>query len=203
MTSSNAKPIIALDGDGVLLDYDTAYARVWHKAFGETPTLKEPNAYWPKDRWGLPQLEGEELQHFKSHFDEDYWSTIPAMPSALEACRLLVDNGYTLVCVTAIKSWFKDARTRNLMDLGLPIASVVATGNDASVRSPKAAALTEMRPVAFVDDYAPYLVDVDAGIHRALIARDSVGSPNVGDVLREAHSQHANVLEFAQWWIQR
>lgn len=30
------KPIIALDADGVLLDYHVAYRSAWHKAFGSS-----------------------------------------------------------------------------------------------------------------------------------------------------------------------
>ncbi len=48
-----SKPIIALDADGVLLDYHVAYRSAWHKAFNHLPTLKDPNAYWPIDRWDV------------------------------------------------------------------------------------------------------------------------------------------------------
>lgn len=39
------KPIIALDSDGVLLDYHASYRSVWHKAFNQLPALKDANAY--------------------------------------------------------------------------------------------------------------------------------------------------------------
>lgn len=44
------KPIVALDGDGVLLD-NSAYRAAWARAFGTLPRLRDPNAYWPIDRW--------------------------------------------------------------------------------------------------------------------------------------------------------
>jgi len=41
-TSKAMKPIIALDADGVLLDYHHAYARAWAEAFGHPPALRDP-----------------------------------------------------------------------------------------------------------------------------------------------------------------
>ena len=196
------KGLIALDGDGVLLDYSHAYANAWQRAFGQIPVLQSGQAYWPMDRWGIPRLSGERLERFRSVFDEEFWSTIPPVAGALEACQLLVSNGYTLVCVTALKNQYVGARSRNLANLGFPITDVVATGNDAAERSPKASALAALKPDAFVDDFAPYLVGVDGPIHKALIIRDPVGSPNTGEMLKHSHTQHVDLLAFAQWWTQ-
>jgi phosphoglycolate phosphatase-like HAD superfamily hydrolase len=73
------KPIIALDTDGVLLDYHHAYARAWGKAFGALPALRDSLAYWPIDRWEVRGLAGDELAQFRACFDHHYWSTIPAI----------------------------------------------------------------------------------------------------------------------------
>jgi beta-phosphoglucomutase-like phosphatase (HAD superfamily) len=43
--SINHKPIIALDCDGVLLDYHTTYAQIYEKAFGKQLTIVSPNSY--------------------------------------------------------------------------------------------------------------------------------------------------------------
>jgi beta-phosphoglucomutase-like phosphatase (HAD superfamily) len=50
------KGIIALDADGVLLDYGLAYAGAWQKAFGQFPPERDPLAYWPTDRWDVECL---------------------------------------------------------------------------------------------------------------------------------------------------
>lgn len=42
--------VIALDADGVLLDYGLAYATAWPKAFGVYPRERDAKAYWPIDR---------------------------------------------------------------------------------------------------------------------------------------------------------
>ena len=57
--------IIAIDADGVLLDYNLAYASAWERVFGERPVLKQPDAYWAMERWGVANLQGEALNRFR------------------------------------------------------------------------------------------------------------------------------------------
>lgn len=45
-----ARPLIALDADGVLLDFHLGYAGAWRRAFGALPVERDPLAYWPIDR---------------------------------------------------------------------------------------------------------------------------------------------------------
>lgn len=194
---------IAIDGDGVLLDYSAAYAQAWFKAFGEHLILNNPRSYWPMERWNARRLVGDELEQFRSVFDLEFWSTIPAVPGALKACQRLVDQGYTLVCVTALAESFSDARTRNLRELGFPISRVITTSSEIIGGSPKAQAIADLRPAAFVDDYAPYLVGVDPKVHLALILRDPVGSPNTGELLDIPDSTHTDLLGFTDWWLSR
>ncbi len=194
---------IALDCDGVLLDYNTAYSKAWFNVFGERLVLNNPRSYWPMERWNARRLVSNELEQFRSAFDVEFWSTIPAVPGALEACERLADQGYNLVCVTALPERFADARAQNLQDLGFPISRVITTGAEIAGGSPKAQTIAELSPVAFVDDYAPYLVGVVPPVHLALILRDPVGSPNVGELLDIPDSSHADLLDFANWWLSR
>ena len=55
----SVKPIIALDADGVRLDYGLAYASVWERAFGHRPLKRDKDAYSPLDRWAVEFLKGE------------------------------------------------------------------------------------------------------------------------------------------------
>ena len=193
--------LIVLDADGVLLDYHSAYASAWARAFGVRPVLKDPQAYWPLDRWGVEQLSGARLATLRASFDEAFWRTVPALEGAVQACHDLVASGYELVCVSALRAEFTQARLQNLKAHGFPIETVVATGNDAAQRSPKAAAIAKLKPVAFVDDFLPYHRGVPATVHRALIRREENGSPNVGPELGNVDSQHLNLKAFAQWWL--
>lgn len=192
---------IALDADGVLLDYHDAYADAWAKAFGARPIVRDPAAYWPIDRWKVRRLQGDELTTFRACFDEQFWSTIPAIDGALEACHALVAAGYELVCVTAMERRYEGARLRNLRSHGFPISRVIATDSLSSDISPKAEALSDLGPVAFVDDYLPYMHGIPDTIHTALVLRESNGSPNQGSALACVDSQHANLADFARWWL--
>ena len=195
------KQIIALDADGVLLDYNLAYASAWERAFGVYPRVRDPNAYWAIDRWNVDRLSGGRLEHFRACMDESFWESIPAMPGAIEACHALYEAGFELVCVTALAEKFGAARQRNLRNLGFPIEQVITTGNMGHGRSPKAQALEALRPVAFVDDFLPYMQGIEVDMHLALIVRDANGSPNVGEGLGPVDSAHGSLLEFSRWWI--
>ena len=197
------KPVIALDADGVLLDYNLAYAGAWERAFGERPAEIDPHAYWAMDRWAVQALDGERLLRFKACMDDTIWRCIPALDGAVQACRDLHGAGYALVCVTALAPRFEAARLANLRDHGFPIDRVIATGRAAGLRSPKADALRQLGPAAFVDDYLPYLRDIGPGIHAALVCRAPNGTPNTGPDLAHAHSLHADLRAFSQWWLQR
>ena len=196
-----SKKLIALDADGVLLDYSLAYASAWEKAFGVYPKLKNPNAYWPIDRWAVERLSGSQLDIFRSVQDEVYWSTVPAVNGAIEACQLLSKSGFDLICVTALNEKFRTARQKNLLDLGFPINTVLTVEHTDGDVSPKASVINTLKPLAFVDDYLPYMAGIDTDIHLALIMRDSDNSPNTGVGLDHIHSNHADLENFAMSWL--
>lgn len=197
------KGTIALDADGVLLNFHEAYRQAWQRAFGILPVVRDPQAYWPVDRWEVERLDGDRLAHFRKHFDENFWSTVPAIDGAVDACLRLKEAGYGLVCVSAVEQKFKEARLQNLRECGFPIERVIATEGIAGEISPKAAALRELRPLAFVDDYLPYLRGLPTDIHVALVLREVNGSPNTGEEVALSHSQHRNLAEFASWWLSK
>jgi|SRR6185369_11290624 phosphoglycolate phosphatase-like HAD superfamily hydrolase len=197
------RPLIALDADGVLLDFHLGYAGAWARAFGSAPAERDPLAYWPIDRWQVERLDEERRAHFRRHFDEQFWSSVPAIEGAVEACHRLHDAGFDLVCVSALEAAHEAARLRNLRDHGFPIERVIATGNAAGERSPKADAIAAIQPLAFVDDYLPYFRGVPDSVHRALIMRGSSGTPNTGAELSLADSLHDDLLAFAADWLKR
>lgn len=102
------KGIIALDADGVLLDYGLAYASAWQKAFGTYPGERDPLAYWPIDRWEVERVEGDRLDLLRRAFDNEFWSSIPPVPGAIEACHKLAAAG------SALPAEFRAAREHNL-----------------------------------------------------------------------------------------
>ncbi|MDQ6628434.1 MAG: HAD family hydrolase [Pseudomonadota bacterium] len=197
------KSVLALDADGVLLDFHLGYAGAWQRAFGSAPKERDALAYWPMDRWHVDRLDDVRRAHFRQHFDHAFWTTVPAMVGAVEACHRLHDAGFDLVCVSALDSQFEASRLRNLRELGFPIERVIATGNAAGERSPKADAIAALDPQAFVDDYLPYMRGIPAHVHSALILRAPNGSPNQGAELVLAKSVHEDLAGFADYWLAR
>lgn len=198
-----ARPLIALDADGVLLDFHLGYASAWQRAFGVAPAERDPLAYWPMDRWEVDRLDPERRLQFRAAFDEHFWTTVPAIAGAVDACHRLRDAGFDLVCVSALELEFEAARLRNLRDLGFPIERVIATGNAAGERSPKADTIAALQPIAFVDDYVPYMRGVPVHVHTALITRAPNGSPNTGADMALAKSVHDDLAGFADHWLAR
>lgn len=198
----NQKTIIALDGDGVLLDYHLAYQQTWSKAFGNLPKIKDPLAYWPKDRYEVRHLDAAELTYFRGFFDHQFWSSIPPVDNAIGACQMLVDAGYKLVCVTALDHQYQSARFKNLRDHNFPITRVLTTAQADGEISPKSKAIKDLCAVALVDDYLPYFRGISNDTHRALILREPNGSPNQGSELTIVDSVHQDLQHFADNWIQ-
>lgn len=198
-----SRPLIALDCDGVLLDFNLGYAAAWARAFGAAPAERDPLAYWPMDRWAVERLPPERRPLLRAAFDTHFWTTMPPIEGALEACHRLHDAGNELVCVTALDSEFEAARLANLRQLGFPIDRVIATGHSEGERSPKADAIEALAPVAFVDDYIVYMRGLPAHVHTALVLRAPNGSPNVGPELALARSVHDDLAGFADHWLQR
>jgi phosphoglycolate phosphatase-like HAD superfamily hydrolase len=197
-------PILALDADGVLLDFNLAYAAAWERAFGVRLVDHDPHGYWATDRFVLNTLDEQETAHFRGHFNERFWADVPVVPGAVEACVALADAGYELVCVSALPPAFAEARLGNLRAHGFPIERVLATGHESSERSPKADAINALAPLAFVDDYLPYMRGVAPTVHKALVMRGRNGSsPNVGPELADVHSQHSDLAAFSTWWLAR
>jgi phosphoglycolate phosphatase-like HAD superfamily hydrolase len=195
------KPLIALDCDGVLLDLNLAYATAWARYSGTYPAERDPHAYWHHERWDVQRLSGEQMVEFRTFFDTDFWSHLPQIAGAVQACQRLHDHGHELVCVTALEEKFADARLENLRSHGFPISKVFATGHQEGQESPKAAVIHQLQPVAFVDDYLPYMDGIRPDIHTALILRGPNGSPNVGPALNLVGSTHADLSAFTDWWL--
>lgn len=189
--------LIALDADGVLLDYNRGFGNMW-KAYFDQPDMVEcdTSAYHAARYWGVDPP--ERGHGFWDYFDQNGWRTMPAMPGALEACKALVDAGHRLVCVTSMPEHRAEDRFHNLQSLGFPIERVIATGSKfGCTNNPKKEAIEALKPDWFVDDELRKLKDLD-GINLVLINPGHSDCPNRGQPKEFLHMEVPNLLEFAQ-----
>lgn len=197
---NSERPLIALDADGVLLNYNMAFPRVHEKAFGK-PLPKVRSAYHARNVYDLYLPKGTPgHDQFFAHFQDEDWEAMPALEGAVEACHELHDAGYRLVCVSSMPPEFADARRRNFRALGFPIEQLIAVGRHGE-GNPKLEVIHELAPVAFVDDLASNFQGVHCGVHKALIEYGHFDSPNQELDPALADSQHGSLWHFAQWWL--
>ena len=195
--------VIALDGDGVLIDYHEGYAMAWERAFGERPQVRDPQGYHPMDYWNVPRLGYSERLHLKEKgFTRDVWASMPAIAGAREACERLNAAGFSLVCVTAMSARYHKEREHNLHSLGFNVTRVY-TAPHAGLGNPKARIISKLSPVAFVDDYLPYLQGIPQSTWSALIEGRKNNSPNRLQGFKEPNSRHDSLIDFVQFWLGR
>lgn len=201
---SGPRKLIALDGDGVLLDYHEGYALAWQDAFGERPSVGNPEGYHPMHYWDTAALKDQQkLRLFKEAlYTHQAWSRFPALPGATAACDALVGAGYTLVCVSALNPSFRAAREANLAQLGFPLSELFLTGSDGT-DNPKRGILAGLKPLAMLDDYLGYLQGLEGITWRALVKGRPAFNPNRNTEWTPADSVHDDLQHFAAWWLAR
>lgn len=192
--------LIAIDGDGVLLNYNPVFGLMWFLHFGEVITPKDPTSFWSANYWGVE--EPARGHPFWDTFSAHGWTKMEALPGALDACQRLVAAGYELVCVTSIPSKCADDRLQNLKALGFPIDRVIASGSvphDAA--NPKKEAIEALRPAWFIDDEARKLTGFDLDLGLVLVDTQSADNPNKGVNRDHLHLSVPNLAGFADWLL--
>ena len=193
------RPLIALDCDGVLLDFNLGYASAWERAFGNhrSSAIRTPTGRWTAGR-RTPDQRGR--ARFRAAFDTQFWSTMPPIDGRCRGvpppARRRPRTGLRL----GARPEFQAARLRNLRELGFPIERVIATGNAGA--SAAQGRRDRADPAAFVDDYLSTCAAA-AHVHTALVLRAPNGSPNVGPELALAKSVHEDLGGFADHWLAR
>ena len=196
------KRIIVLDADGVLLDYNKAAARVWERAFGVYPALRDPKAYHFRNVYAMDLVDADVKSRYYAMFDRTGWRHMPAIDGAVEACQRLHGMGYELQVVSSMPEAFAGQRMDNLRDFGMPIEGVTATGRVKGAGNPKLKSLLQFMPVAFADDLLSNFEGVSDKMHCALIHWDSVDNPNEAHEHVLKSSTHTGMLDFAKYWEQ-
>lgn len=163
---------LVVDVDYVLLDYGTGYRNHWERLLGRAVTEKDPNAYWAKDRYDVPTLTGDDLTAFRKSFDETFWKSLEPLDKAIEA-YLRLSEVFNVIACTASDPKFNEVRQDNLRSVGFTGIVLHSVGQSPDPHiNPKANTINSLNPVAVVDDLPLGLSQLNAGIHRFLIARN-------------------------------
>ena len=219
------KPIIALDADGVLLDYRLSFGSIYNHHFKVELEVKDPNAFHADQFWGVETPERDAL-FWKDFITQDAWGKMEALPGAVEACHKLVELGFELVCVTSMPFEYQDRRLHNLQELGFPIERVIAVGKNSKnldvanhpieakaeqagekhpnrpfkdpLFNPKKVAIDDLKPEWFVDDEFRKLQGIE-GVGLVLLDPGYSDTPNVNVSPNHVSVQVENLLEFSTW----
>ncbi|VTU42695.1 MULTISPECIES: HAD family hydrolase [unclassified Variovorax] len=200
MTENN---VLAIDCDGVKLDYNATYPRVWRAAFGSDLPRVRDNCYHASNEYGVAFRDQAQKEQFFDAFDDRFWSTMEPLEGAVEGAKLLSAASWRIVCVSSMPKKYAGARHQNLQKLGFPVERVIATGRGDDHRNPKLDAIADLQPAAFVDDLLENFDGISERVHRAWVDYQNVDSPNRGLEGKYPHdSVHRSLFEFAAWWTQ-
>jgi FMN phosphatase YigB (HAD superfamily) len=209
--SQSPRPVIALDADGVLVDYNKTWGRIHALHFGEELTVADPNAYHAVNYWGKP-WPAKDSGFWDAFIAHNAWGTMDAKDGAVEACHRLHSLGFDLVCVTSMPPEFAHERLANLKQLGFPIDRVIApprkdkpvTDTDRRApepfhpANPKLDVIHDLMPAWFVDDEYRKLRGIE-GVNLVLIDPGHPDTPNA-DAEHDKLAFHAtSLLDFAAW----
>lgn len=153
---------IALDCDGVILDFVSAFKNTAENALGRK-VVSTNNTYDIGKRFGLTKVETAAV--FDTFYSGRGWANLPPLPGAVDSCQGLIESGqFRVVIVTAIDEKFLDDRIENLESFGIFPEEVYCVGTDSN--HSKSDAYIKEQPIAVVDDRLHYLME----------ARDSISA---------------------------
>jgi 5'(3')-deoxyribonucleotidase len=147
------KPVILIDCDMVLLNFNQAIANAYEQKFNKKLKLIDSKAFKAIKMYELDKLPIEEQMFMKTVAQEhSFWKNMPAMEGAVEFVKKLSEH-FELVVLTSMPVKFEADRMENLQNLGMPVSKVIAVArvND---ENPKKTIAQESGAVLFIDDLA-------------------------------------------------
>lgn len=153
------KPIILLDCDQCVLDYNKRVGDIFKELFGYAPLVKNPKAYKAINIYDFSTLTPKENEIFKQYASgPNMWNKMEPMSGAKEMIeQLSVDHD--VIIFTGMNPEFKSVREKNLLDLGMKIKDVVAVANSRSFNAKEQYA-REANAKFFIDDLLQYFVNL-------------------------------------------
>lgn len=168
----NKVKTIALDVDGVLLDFTKACDEYVKKNLGIDPIKKldgfNLNITSMQTRYGLSSDE-EVLILLNKMVADGFYKNIPAFEGVKEAVDKIKSLGYKIVVITAIHDGAKDDRLENLEKfLNLIPDEIYCVGMGKS----KSQIIKEVHPDIFIDDRIKYLKGGDKVFHSVWVDQE-------------------------------
>jgi phosphoglycolate phosphatase-like HAD superfamily hydrolase len=197
-----SKKIIALDCDGVLLNYNETYGRIFQEYFGMSLKTLDPTAYHVTNMFDITWPTPKDKSEFNKFFHSKGWGCMQPLPNAIQATHLLKQTGYHIVVVTSMPKTARTSRHNNLINLGFSIDETIATGRGKTMDNPKKPYIEKLKPDFFVDDLLKNFHTINTQTKFVLINTYAKDSPNLlcpNSV--NLHSEHTNLLDFVQTHI--
>lgn len=158
---------IAVDCDGVILDFDQVFPLIGEHALGR-PLPRLNRIYELDVRYGLtPDDLGRVFQAYLTH--PQGWQGLPLIDGAASVLRALRALGHPLHVVTGIDPALSDLRVANLAAHGIEIDDIHCVGMG---RQSKRDVIARLDPGMFFDDRLHLLEEVPAVPHRVWIDRN-------------------------------
>ncbi|MFL9611138.1 5' nucleotidase, NT5C type [Methylobacillus sp. Pita2] len=159
--------VVCVDADGVLVDFLRVWSQAMQDVLGKSMPLLR-NQYPLADRYGLQPYELDAVWH---HFNtQNLWESLPEMPGAVEAIRLLREHDYQVNVVTMIEPEILPARLNNFEAIGMPMVPVhVCSGTKEHI-------LRKLGAVAHFDDNPAHINEaLEAGVEARMHVVNHVG----------------------------
>lgn len=139
---------VALDIDGVLLDFDSHWQTFTELLLGR-PLPRLNNEYDLRSRYGLSEQESKLA--WEAFYDQGQWAQILPYRCAIDAIDDFHLSGHTLLCITAAPRDVEVQRRKSLQNLGLDAHHIEFIGYHHDGNT-KHEALLRHQPDVFIDD---------------------------------------------------
>lgn len=196
------KKRIALDCDGVLLNYIDCYQKLYEELFKEKLTIANPKSYSADTHLGI-NWDGREKErkHFYEYFHDEGWLRMTPLHGAVEATQKLKNAGYEIFVVTSIPEDKDKDRAINLTQQGIIFDDVIACGSHSSsngfnIKKPH---LDKLKPEYFVDDLISNFHGVSDDLKCVFIdwhCENNDDWKDTSEPLIKIYSHHEKLLDF-------
>lgn len=149
--------IVLIDCDGVLLDYNKAFAECYAKAYSVDLKVVFPRAYTAVKEYGIDMTKHNSYDDIYRDIEHlQMWRNMPALSGSVEAINRLVNKGYDVRCLTSMPPKYELDRLHNLQKLGFKIDKVYAVdrkiAKSQGIDNPKLEIIKSTNAIAFIDD---------------------------------------------------